>query len=100
MRNNLFEARKYIFQGKVNWKNTLFQAATIGYDSIPIALAISMVSGAVLSLQVSRQFILSGADAYIGGMISIAITREMAPIFASLAIGAGQALQWLQKSAI
>lgn len=85
---NLFEALKCIFKGKVNIKNTFFQAAAIGYDSLPIALTISMVAGAVLSLQVSQQFVLTGADSYIGGLVSLAITREMAPIFASLAIGA------------
>ncbi len=85
---NLFIAIKKIVKGQINLKNTIQQAATIGYDSLPIALTICMVTGAVLSLQVAEQFILSGADAYIGGLVSIAITREMAPIFASLAIGA------------
>lgn len=85
---NLFESLKYIIQGKINLKNTVYQAAVIGYDSLPIALMISLVSGAVLSLQVSRQFILTGADAYIGGLVSLTITREMGPIFAALAIGA------------
>lgn len=85
---NLFKVVKYVFQGKINLKNTVYQAAVIGYDSLPIALTISMVAGAVLSLQVSQQFMLTGADSYIGGLVSLAITREMAPIFASLAIGA------------
>jgi phospholipid/cholesterol/gamma-HCH transport system permease protein len=69
-------------------KNTLIQAAIIGFDSAPIALIISLVSGAVLTLQVAQQFILNGADSYIGGLVSVAIIREMAPLFASLAIGA------------
>jgi len=73
---------------EINIKNTINQAAIIGYDSLPIALTICVVAGAVLSLQVAERFILSGADAYVGGLVSIAITREMAPIFASLAIGA------------
>lgn len=85
---NLIKSIRYIILGKVNIKNTLIQAAAIGYDSAPIALVISVVSGSVFALQVSKQFVLSGADAYIGGLISIAIIREMAPVFASLAIGA------------
>lgn len=85
---NLFKAAKCIFSGTINIKNTLIQAAIIGYDSTPIALIIALVSGAVLALQVSKQFVLSGAESYIGGLVSIAIIREMAPIFASLAIGA------------
>ncbi|MEI7475159.1 MAG: ABC transporter permease [bacterium] len=85
---NLFLALRFLFSGHINWKNTLFQSAKIGYDSIPISLVISLVSGAVFSLQVSKQFVQSGADAYIGGLISVAIVREMAPVFASLAIAA------------
>ena len=76
---NLYKALKCIFQGKISLKRTIFQASVIGYDSLPIALTISMVAGAVLSLQISQQFMLTGADSYIGGLVSLAITREMAP---------------------
>jgi phospholipid/cholesterol/gamma-HCH transport system permease protein len=85
---NLYKALKLIFTGQIRFKSAIYQAAVIGYDSLPIALTISLVAGAVLALQVAQQFVLSGADAYIGGLVSLAITREMAPIFASLAIGA------------
>lgn len=85
---NLFKAAKYIFSGNFSVKNTLAQAAFIGYDSLGIALIIAFVAGAVLSLQVAQQFVMSGAEAYVGGLVSLAMIREMAPIFASLAIGA------------
>jgi phospholipid/cholesterol/gamma-HCH transport system permease protein len=85
---NLFKAIKKIFNRETSLKNTLIQAAIIGYDSLPISLTICLMAGAVLSLQVAERFILSGADSYVGGLVSLAITREMAPIFASLAIGA------------
>ncbi|MCK5176450.1 MAG: ABC transporter permease [Candidatus Aenigmarchaeota archaeon] len=85
---NFFSAIKKILLGKISLKHTVNQAAIIGYDSLPIALLICLVAGAVLSLQVAEQFIITGADAYVGGLVSISITREMAPIFASLAIGA------------
>lgn len=85
---NLFEALKKVFRGEVGWKNVIIQSAKVGYDSLPISLTISLIAGAVLAMQVAERFILSGADAYVGGLVSLAITREMAPIFASLAIGA------------
>lgn len=85
---NLCKAVKKIITGDLSVKNTLIQASIVGYDSLPISLTICLVAGAVLSLQVAERFIISGADAYVGGLVSIAITREMAPIFASLAIGA------------
>jgi len=85
---NLLQTLKYIITGRINLKNTFIQSAIIGYDSVPIALIIALVSGAVLALQVSRQFVLTGAESYIGGLISVAIIREMAPVFAALSIGA------------
>jgi phospholipid/cholesterol/gamma-HCH transport system permease protein len=84
----LYAAVKKIFKGELSWKNILIQSAKVGYDSLPISLTISLIAGAVLAMQVAERFIISGADAYVGGLVSIAITREMAPIFASLAIGA------------
>lgn len=85
---NLFAAINHLFSGRVNMRNVMFQASQIGFDSAPIALVISTVSGAVFALQVASQFVQSGANAYIGGLVSVAIVREMAPVFASLAIGA------------
>jgi len=85
---NLKKALFFIFQGKISLKNTIIQSAILGFDSAPIALIISMVSGAVLTLQVSKQFILNGADSYIGGLVAVSIIREMAPLFVALAVGA------------
>jgi phospholipid/cholesterol/gamma-HCH transport system permease protein len=85
---NLLGSLSFLLRGKISLKNTLMQSAIIGFDSAPIAIIISMVSGAVLALQISKQFVLTGADAYIGGLVSVTIIREMAPLFASLAIGA------------
>lgn len=85
---NLKKALTFILKGKISLKNTIVQAAILGFDSAPIALIISMVSGAVLTLQVSKQFIQNGADSYIGGLVAIAIIREMAPLFVALAVGA------------
>lgn len=64
------------------------QAAAISYDSLPISIIICFIAAAVIAIQVSKQFLMSGADTYIGGSIAIVIIREIAPGFASLAIGA------------
>ncbi len=72
----------------MRWLNMLNQAAAISYDSLPISLIISFIAAAVIAIQVSKQFLMSGADTYIGGTIAIVIIREIAPGFAALAIGA------------
>lgn len=85
---NLLKSLSFLAKGQISLKNTLIQSAIIGFDSAPIAIIISLVSGSVLTLQIAKQFIQNGADAYIGGLVGVAIIREMAPLFASLAIGA------------
>lgn len=85
---NLYESIRCLIKGDVSLKSTIEQSAIIGYDSMPIALIISFMSGAVMALQISRYFVMSGAEGYVGGLIAVAIVREMAPMFASLAIGA------------
>ena len=85
---NLITSIAYLFSGEMRWKNMITQAAAISYDSLPISMIICFIAAAVIAIQVSKQFLMSGADTYIGGTIAIVIIREIAPGFAALAIGA------------
>lgn len=83
---NLFKSVKYVTQ--VRFSSVLAQAATISYDSLPISLIIAFIASAVIAIQVSKQFLMSGAESYIGGTIAVVMIREIAPGFVALAIGA------------
>jgi len=83
---NLIASIKYIT--RVRPSAVIAQAAAISYDSLPISLIIAFIAAAVITIQVSKQFLMSGAEAYIGGTITIVMIREIAPGFAALAIGA------------
>jgi len=83
---NLISSIKYLT--KVRLSSVLSQAAAISYDSLPISLIIAFIAAAVITIQVSKQFLMSGAETYIGGTIAIVMIREIAPGFAALAIGA------------
>ena len=85
---NLIQTLKYIISGEVKLSSILYQAAMISYDSLSIALTIVFIAAAVIALQVSKQFLLTGGEAYIGGFLAVAMIREIAPGFAALAIGA------------
>ena len=85
---NLIISAKYLFTGKVNLKNTLYQAAQIGYDSVGISLVIIFITGAVISLQVAKYFYMSGGEAYVGGLVSLTILKELAPVFTAMVISA------------
>ena len=85
---NFIECIKYTFSGSVRFKKVLTHAAEISYDSLPISLIIAFISAAVITIQVCKEFLATGAEAYIGGTIAIVMIREIAPGFVALAIGA------------
>lgn len=85
---NLIISIRYICSGNLKFKSVISQAAVISWDSLPISLIISFMAAAIIAVQVAKQFLMSGADTYIGGTIAIVIIREIAPGFAALAIGA------------
>lgn len=85
---NLIISIKYLFSKQVRVSSVISQAAAISYDSLTISLMIVFIAAAVIAIQVAKQFLMSGADSYIGGTITIVIVREIAPGFAALAIGA------------
>lgn len=85
---NLYKSIIYLATGRSRWKHVIMQAASISYDSLVISLVIAFVSAAVIAIQVSKQFLMSGAEAYVGGSIAVVMIREIAPGFVALAIGA------------
>ena len=85
---NLLTSIRYTLSGGTKFKAVVRQAAAISYDSLIISLVIVFVSAAVIAIQVSKQFLMSGAEAYVGGSIAIVMIREIAPGFVALAIGA------------
>lgn len=85
---NLIQSVKYMLEGRVKLSAVISNAASIGYDSIPISLAIVFIASVVISLQISKQFLLSGGESYVGGFMAVALIRELAPGFAALAISA------------
>ncbi len=85
---NLIQTIKYILKGNVKISTIFSQAAMISYDSLPISLSIVFIAAVVIALQVSKQFLMSGAESYVGGFLAVALIRELAPGFAALAVSA------------
>ena len=85
---NLYTSIRYTLGGGTRLRAVISQAAAISYDSLIISLVVVFVSAAVIAIQVSKQFLMTGAEAYVGGSIAIVMIREIAPGFVALAIGA------------
>jgi phospholipid/cholesterol/gamma-HCH transport system permease protein len=85
---NIRDSFAYIFQGKIDWMKTIVQTAVVGFDSLGMSILICLIAGSVLALQTAAKFAQTGADAYVGGLVALAIVREIGPIFTCLAVGA------------
>lgn len=85
---NLISSIKYLFAKQVRFSSIISQAAAISYDSLTISLVIALIAASVIAIQISKQFLMSGADSYIGGTMTVILIREIAPGFVALAIGA------------
>jgi phospholipid/cholesterol/gamma-HCH transport system permease protein len=74
----------HLLSGKVNRRNTLEQLAIVGPESLLIALITAAFVGMVFTIQVSREFIRLGAGTTVGGVLAIALARELAPVLTAV----------------
>ena len=78
----------HLLQGKINRRNTLEQMSIVGPDSLAIALITAAFVGAVFTIQVAREFLNFGAVQAIGGVLALALSRELAPVLTAVVIAA------------
>ncbi|WP_193198282.1 MlaE family lipid ABC transporter permease subunit [Nostoc sp. MG11] len=74
----------HLLRGKIHRRNTLDQMAAVGPDSLFIALLTAIFVGAVFTIQVAREFINFGAGNIVGGVLSVALTRELSPVLTAV----------------
>ena len=76
----------HLIQGKIHRRNTLEQLAIVGPDSFFIALLTAIFVGAVFTIQVAREFINFGAGNLVGGVLAVALTRELTPVLTAVVL--------------
>jgi phospholipid/cholesterol/gamma-HCH transport system permease protein len=76
----------HLLQGKIHKRNTLEQMAVVGPESIQIALITAGFVGAVFTIQVAREFINFGATTAVGGVLALALTRELGPVLTAVVL--------------
>jgi phospholipid/cholesterol/gamma-HCH transport system permease protein len=74
----------HVLRGKIHRRNTLEQMAVVGPDSLFIALLTAIFVGAVFTIQVAREFINFGAGNVVGGVLAVALTRELSPVLTAV----------------
>lgn len=76
----------HLLSGKIHRRNTLDQMATVGPESLMIALITAGFVGAVFTIQVAREFINLGAGNTVGGVLALALTRELSPVLTAVVL--------------
>lgn len=74
----------HLLRGKIHWRNTKEQMAAVGPDSLFIALLTAVFVGAVFTIQVAREFLNFGAGNLVGGVLAVALTRELTPVLTAV----------------
>ncbi|MBP7654009.1 ABC transporter permease [Candidatus Dependentiae bacterium] len=80
------KAIKLIFVRPFRFKIIIDQMMMLGIKSIPIVLVTGFFSGMVMAYQVTMQLRKFGAEIYVGGITSLALARELAPVFTALMV--------------
>jgi phospholipid/cholesterol/gamma-HCH transport system permease protein len=76
----------HLFTRRIHWRNTLEQFSAVGTESVVIAVVTSIFVSMVFSVQVTREFISFGASSTVGGVLAIALVRELAPVLTAVVL--------------
>lgn len=71
-------------KGKLLWRNVLQQISVIGFSSQLVVIVTGAFTGAVLTAQTYFQFSTIGLETAIGGVVSVALCRELGPVLTGL----------------
>ncbi len=67
-------------RGGLRWRSIIHQMSHLGVDSLNIVMLTLLFTGVVITLQTAAKFIEFGAQGTIGGVVAIAIGRELGPV--------------------
>lgn len=71
---------------EISIRETLRQMALLGADSLPIVAATILCTGMVFSVQTAKEFVELGAGSTVGGIVVIAMGRELVPILTGVVV--------------
>ena len=74
----------HLLRGRIHRRNTLEQMALVGPESMLVALLTAVFVGMVFTIQVAREFITFGLVQAVGGVLALALTRELAPVLTAV----------------
>jgi len=74
----------WTFRRPFDGREWLRQMVRVGYDSLPVVGLTAMFTGMVMALQTYRGFERFHAEGFVGSVVSLSLTRELAPVLTAL----------------
>lgn len=84
----LGQGLRFVGKGQVDVRDLLQQMALIGFNSIPIALLTSLMSGMVISLYFTPFLQQYGQGPLSGGFVTLSLSRELVPVLTGVVMAA------------
>lgn len=79
---------RYIALGGASLRDTVYQMAFIGVNSLPIVLVTVAFSGMVLALYMADFLVDFGVGSYVGAAVGLSVTREIGPVLTAVVVAA------------
>jgi len=76
----------HLLQGKVHRRNTISQMSVVGPQSLLINTITAAFVGMVFTIQVAREFLNFGAGSAVGGVLALALARELSPVLTAVVV--------------
>lgn len=86
----LYNTLRQLIIPPIDVTNTIKQMQEVGVKSVPVVIITGLFTGMVLALQTYTGFKRFGAEALVGSVVSLSMTREMGPVLTGLIV-AGRA---------
>ena len=80
------QALIHLFSGKIHRRNTVEQMLAVGPSSFGINVLTAAFVGMVFTIQVAREFLNFGAESAVGGVLAVALARELSPVLTAVVI--------------
>jgi phospholipid/cholesterol/gamma-HCH transport system permease protein len=74
--------------GRAHLRRILHQMNLIGVNTLPLAVMVGFFTGLIFSLNIGLPLLDFGAEDTIGGILGVAMVRELAPVFTAFIIAA------------
>ncbi len=82
----LHSAMVWAFRKPFDGREWVRQMVRVGVDSLPVVGLTALFTGMVLALQTYRGFARFHAEGFVASVVSLSLTRELAPVLAALMI--------------